>query len=244
MRPALPIQRAPFTPCGGPRTPARRAREQRGPFQRRDSNRVAAASPTSSASTSSASTSSASPSSSSSFTVDLKVRDSELDQFLVVNNANYAVYLQHARHEFLERIGLPVAAATQEGGALALSRLVLDFKAPLRSGDVARVGVRVTSARGARVEMEQWVDAVRRGAGEAGGGGGGESEEAAAGVVAVRALDAEATVVALDGRYRPRRLPGAVRRALETGERVPEGTRWFSSPSESESDSGSGSDLD
>lgn len=129
----------------------------------------------------------------------------------------------------MERIGLPVAAATEEGGALALSRLVLNFKAPLRSGDTARVGVRVTSTRGARVEMEQWVDAVRR------------KEGKAAETETIRALDAEATVVALDGRYRPRRLPRAVREALSTGERVPEGTMWFS---ESGSASRSSDDLD
>ena len=115
MRPALPLQRAPFPPCG-PRTPIcsnlRQDREQHRPFQHRNSNRLA--------------TRSGPPSSS--FTVDLKVRDSELDQFLVVNNANYSVYLQHARHEFLEKIGLPVAAATEEGGALALSRLVFELQ--------------------------------------------------------------------------------------------------------------------
>lgn len=223
MRPAV-LQRAPPLPCGSRPlicSNPRAVRERPSlPIQQRKRNysiRLAAQS------TSPEPTSS----SSFSFTVDLKVRDSELDQFLVVNNANYSVYLQHARHEFLEAVGLPVAAATDEGGALALSRLVLDFRAPLRSGDVARVGVRVTSARGARVEMEQWVDAVRRRGstgGDGGGDGGGGGEE-----IIVRALDAAATVVALDGRYRPTRLPRAVQRALETGQRVPEGTRWFSS---------------
>lgn len=168
----------------------------------------------------------------------MKVRDSELDQFLVVNNANYSVYLQHARHEFLEEIGLPVAAATEEGGALALSRLALNFRAALRSGDTFRVHVRVLSTKGARVEMEQWVDAVRR-----------KEGKAPAETETIRAVDAEATVVALDGRYRPRRLPKAVREALITGKRVPAGTRWFSesgsgASTSSDGDAGSGSDLD
>ena len=258
MRPTLPLQRAPFHPRG-PRTchpfapNPRGAREQQqqhgGPFQQRSNFLAYRSRPTSSPSTSPSS------SSSHSFTVDLKVRDSELDQFLVVNNANYSVYLQHARHEFLETIGLPVAAATEEGGALALSRLVLNFKAPLRSGDTARVGVRVTLVKGARVEMEQWVDAVRKreeieGEGEETGGeaaeGGPAAETTATATTpstdVVRALDAEATVVALDGRYRPQRLPRAVRRALETGERVPEGTRWFSSRESGSTSGESGSD--
>ena len=96
------------------------------------------------------------------------------------------------------------------------------------------------STKGARVEMEQWVDAVRRtrkearrGGEEEGGREGrgaaaeGDEEEETETETITRALDAEATVVALDGRYRPQRLPRAVQRALETGERVPQGTRWF-----------------
>lgn len=119
-----------------------------------------------------------------------------------------------------------MAAATREGGALALSRLDMRFKAPLVSGDVAKCGLRVTQAKGARVVMTQWVDAVRRT---------GDEEE---NVQILRSLDAEATVVALDGSYRPTRLPRAVVNALESGQRVPKGTRWFT---EAESSGISGS---
>lgn len=42
-------------------------------------------------------------------------RDYELDQFSVVNNAHYAAYAQHARHQALAAVGLAVESFQEEG---------------------------------------------------------------------------------------------------------------------------------
>lgn len=69
------------------------------------------------------------------FSIELKVRDYEVDLQGVVNNANYQHYLEHARHEYLQFIGLDFARLTSEGIILVVKRIEIDYNSPLRSGD-------------------------------------------------------------------------------------------------------------
>lgn len=69
------------------------------------------------------------------FKVEMSVRDYEVDMEGVVNNAVYQNYLEHARHEYLKSIGIDFAQMVAQGINMVLTRIELDYKWPLVSGD-------------------------------------------------------------------------------------------------------------
>lgn len=64
-----------------------------------------------------------------------KVRDYECDLQGIVNNSVYQNYLEHARHEYLLSRNISFNDLAQRGINLVVTRVELDFKCPLRSGD-------------------------------------------------------------------------------------------------------------
>ena len=76
------------------------------------------------------------------FEIQLKVRDYECDIQGVVNNAVYQNYLEHARHEYLYSKAISFKELTEKGILLMVSRIEMDFKNSLTSGDVFSVKVR------------------------------------------------------------------------------------------------------
>lgn len=63
------------------------------------------------------------------------VRDYECDLQGVVNNANYLHYLEHARHQWLESLGIDFAALHKDGIDMVVVRIEVDYKYPLQSRD-------------------------------------------------------------------------------------------------------------
>ena len=70
------------------------------------------------------------------FTLEIAVRDYELDSEGIVNNAVYLHYLEHTRHAFVKREGIPFGSLTSDGLVPVVRRMEIDYRTPLRTGDV------------------------------------------------------------------------------------------------------------
>ncbi|HEY0176634.1 MAG TPA: acyl-CoA thioesterase, partial [Pedobacter sp.] len=81
------------------------------------------------------------------FEIQLKVRDYECDIQQVVNNAVYQSYLEHARHEYLLSKASSFKDLTEKDILLMVSRIEMDFKRSLVSGDSFTVKIRTERQR-------------------------------------------------------------------------------------------------
>jgi len=75
------------------------------------------------------------------YDLEFSVRDYECDLQGIVNNAVYQNYYEHARHQFLLGQDIDFAKLHNEGIDLIVSRVEIDYKYSLRSGDTFRVTV-------------------------------------------------------------------------------------------------------
>lgn len=94
------------------------------------------------------------------FEIEMMVRDEELDEYGVVNNAIYASYLHSGRDVVLEKLGISVDYWASTGNAMALSELNLKYFAPLRSGDRFVVKVKPVQIKGVRMIVEHMIEAL------------------------------------------------------------------------------------
>lgn len=69
------------------------------------------------------------------YSIDIDVRDYELDSEGIVNNANYLHYLELTRHEFCKTTGMSFDEMRRQGIIPVLSRVEIDYVTSLVSGD-------------------------------------------------------------------------------------------------------------
>ncbi len=85
------------------------------------------------------------------------VRDYECDMDHVVNNAVYLNYLEHARHELLRRLGIHFGELSKRGVSLVVTRIEIDYKASLKSGDAFTVATSLHRKGRVRLAFHQEV---------------------------------------------------------------------------------------
>ena len=88
----------------------------------------------------------------------LKVRHYEVDLYGHVNHANYVHYLEAARVEALEAIGLALPEMLRQGYLLVAVELAVKYHAPAGPGDVLEILTHIREIRGAR---SVWVQEIR-----------------------------------------------------------------------------------
>ena len=94
---------------------------------------------------------------SSCFCLEMAVRDYECDLQGVVNNAVYQNYLEHARHEYLKTLGIDFAALAAQGINLVVTRVEIDYKSSLTSGDAFVVEVEMERTSPVRIVFAQTI---------------------------------------------------------------------------------------
>ena len=127
-------------------------------------------------------------------TSEFRVRYSETDQMGVVYHAEYLVWCEVGRTDFIRALGVPYADLEKRGTALAVAELNIRYHAPARYDDLIRVETRLVEVRSRAITFEY----VIRNA-ETGG----------------RLATARTLLVSLDPSGRPVPMPAQVRALMD-----------------------------
>lgn len=125
---------------------------------------------------------------------EFRVRYSETDQMRVVYHAEYLVWCEVGRTDFIRALGLPYAELERRGTALAVAEATIRYHAPARYDDLVRVETRLSDVRSRAITFEYLIR-------------NGETGK--------RLASARTVLVSLDSSGRPVPLPAEVRALME-----------------------------
>ncbi|MGQ0538773.1 MAG: acyl-CoA thioesterase [Gemmatimonadaceae bacterium] len=126
--------------------------------------------------------------------LELRVRYGETDQMGVVYHAEYLVWCEMGRTEYLRTLGRSYASLEQDGTLLAVADAWLRYHAPARYDDIIRVETTLSDVRSRAVTFDYSI--VRA-----------DSD--------TRLVTARTLLVSLDRANRPTPLPAELRTRLE-----------------------------
>ena len=125
--------------------------------------------------------------------VEMRVRYAETDQMGVVYHANYLVWCEIGRTEYLRDRGADYAALERAGTLLAVAEANLRYHASARYGEVVRVTTTLRDVRSRMISFDYLVTNAETSA---------------------RLATATTTLVSIDRAGRPTKLPDATRELL------------------------------
>ena len=89
--------------------------------------------------------------------IELRVRYGETDQMGVVYHAEYLVWCEMGRTEYIRALGVPYAEIERRGIRLAVAEATLRYHAPARYDEMIRVETRILRAGSRAIEFEYHV---------------------------------------------------------------------------------------
>jgi acyl-CoA thioester hydrolase len=128
--------------------------------------------------------------------IQFRVRYAETDQMGVVYHANYLVWCEIGRTEFIRTLGVSYADMERAGVSLAVSELSMRFHAAARYDNMIRVETTLSDVRSRMMTFDYLCSNAENGQ---------------------RFVTARTTLVSLDPHGRPMALPPDFRRRLESG---------------------------
>ena len=126
--------------------------------------------------------------------IEFRVRYAETDQMGVVYHANYLVWCEMGRTEYIRTLGMSYADMERAGVSLAVSELSARFHSAARYDDLIRVRTVLTEARSRMLVFDY---------------------EILHGTTAQRLVSARTTLVSIDRAGKPVTLPPSVRHLFE-----------------------------
>ena len=88
---------------------------------------------------------------------EFRVRYAETDQMGVVYHAEYLVWCEVGRTDYIRALGLPYAELERRGTALAVAEASIRYHAPARYDDLVRVETRLTDVRSRAITFEYLI---------------------------------------------------------------------------------------
>lgn len=131
---------------------------------------------------------------------EIRVRYAESDQMGVAYHANYLIWCEVGRTDFIRALGMTYAEMERQGVMLAVADAHVRFHASARYDDRVRIVTRLTGVRSRMVSFGYELVRVHDGD-----------------VEGERLASATTTLVSLDATGRPATLPPAVRELLARG---------------------------